>query len=215
MPRSTKPAHLAALVALTAVTGTLVALAMQPTTPPESTVAASQPIVREQPTTVAVLGDSNTEVDSVDFAGGQIGAKTWVRELTHGNFRFAGGWADGGATTARIADELTPITADVLLVMAGTNDVGLGVPFEESAANLKTAIAKTTANRTILLAIPPRFPETQPTSADFNLALRAVAAENGWEYFDGHQSTTLEDGVHLDFDSHRALAEAIIRYLEG
>ena len=90
--------------------------------------------------TFAAVGDSISDADSPDFAAGDLGAASWATYVVDDGFAFAGGWAEWGATTAMMADSVGPIEADVLVVLAGTNDVAFGIPFEESAANLDRII---------------------------------------------------------------------------
>lgn len=200
----------------------------QDRTAPASTVAYS-PMPIEMPTeaatqTISVVGDSNTEVDSDDFAGGRIGDASWVSQLLGGGFVFRGGWADGGTTSATQADNLTQLEpADITLIMTGTNDLAQGVPWEDTAANIDRIIAKAPADRVVLLAIPPRDVETDPTSEQHNTDLQAFAQDRGYEYFDGltflrspdggFVDGVSSDGVHLNREAQARYGQIIREHL--
>lgn len=175
--------------------------------------------------TIAVVGDSNTEVDSPDFASGNIGTGSWVYQLTStGKFKFNGGWADGGTTSTTQAESLAPVPqSDILLIMTGTNDLGQGVPFDQTTANIDAMVAKAPASKVVLLAIPPRDDETSPTSVEYNSALAGLAASRGWEFFDGlaflrapeggFVDGATSDGVHLTRDSYIQYGQAVLDHL--
>ncbi|MGJ9372073.1 SGNH/GDSL hydrolase family protein [Nesterenkonia sp. CF4.4] len=173
---------------------------------------------------MAVVGDSNTEMDSPDFAAGQIGDDSWVSTLLAEGFRFAGGWAVAGSTSVQQAEGLDEVeNAEVLLVMTGTNDLAQRLDFEETASGLETIVAKAPAERVVLLAIPPREPETTTSSTEFNDMLQDLAEEQGWEFFDGLEFLrspdggfvpgTTNDGVHLTPDAQERFGETVIDYL--
>lgn len=166
------------------------------------------------PTRVAIVGDSNTEADSPDFVAGQIGAGSWVSPfLAESGAVFAGGWADGGTTSTTQAQNLAPAEADVLLIMTGTNDVGQRVPFETTVANIDAMVAKVPAGHVVLLAVPPRDVELDPTTEEFNAQLAALAAERGWQFHDGlaflrspeggFVEGTTDDGIHLTWEAQQ------------
>lgn len=173
---------------------------------------------------LAVVGDSNTEMDSSDFAAGRIGEGSWVTTVLSAGCRFAGGWAVAGSTSVQQAEGLDEVEgADVLLMMTGTNDLARGVPFEQTARSLETIVAKAPAERVVILAIPPRDQETTPTSSEFNQALQGVAEDRGWEYFDGHEflrspdggfvEGMTNDGLHLTTEAQEQFGEAVVEYL--
>jgi len=243
----TKPSRVWQFVALgsvAVVTLVFVAFALQPAHPPAVEAHPSQSRASEtpipearpsqspsetpllEPTRVAVVGDSNTEVDSPAFNAGQISPNSWVTQLLNGGFEFAGGWAVGGSTSTAQAEGLAPVAdVDVLLIMTGTNDLAFGLPFEETAAAIDAMVAKAPAGRVVLLAIPPRDIETGPTSAEFNAALQTLAAQRGWDYFDGLESVrapeggfaegTTIDGLHLSPEAEAAAGQAVLAYLNG
>ncbi|TDS82643.1 SGNH/GDSL hydrolase family protein [Nesterenkonia aurantiaca] len=177
-----------------------------------------------EPTRVAVVGDSNTEMNSPDFAAGQIGDGSWASTVLSHGYRFAGGWAVAGSTSVQQAEGLEDVEgADVLLVMTGTNDLAQGVPFDQTAPSLDAIVAKAPADRVVVLAIPPRDQETTPSNSEFNHALQDLAEDRGWEFFDGHEflrspdggfvEGTTTDGVHLTTGAQEQFGEAVVEYL--
>lgn len=203
------------------------ALAQDRTAPTSATAYTPMPI--EMPTraaaqTISVVGDSNTEVNSSDFSAGDIGDASWVSQLLNDGYTFRGGWADGGTTSATQADNLTQLErADVTLIMTGTNDLAQGVPWEDTAANIDRIVAKAPADRVVLLAIPPRDVETDPTSQQHNTDLQAFAQDRGYEYFDGLTFLrspdggfiygVSSDGVHLNRDAQAQYGQTIREHL--
>ncbi len=189
----------------------------------EPDVAAQEPEVAEQGG-VAVVGDSHTEMDSLNFAEGRIGDLSWVSTLVSAGYRFAGGWAVAGATSTLQAESFRGVTgADALLVMTGTNDLVRGVPFEQTASSLDTIVAKAPADRVLVLAIPPLDQEVVPTSSVFNDSLQELAEDRGWEYFDGFEflrspdggfvEGMTYDGIHLTPDAQERFGTAVVEYL--
>ncbi|WP_418605516.1 hypothetical protein [Georgenia sp. SUBG003] len=75
---------------------------------------------------LAAVGDSITEADSPDFDGGDLGPESWVFHAVGEDVALVGGWARWGATTAQMAAAAEPVEADVLVILAGTNDVAPG-----------------------------------------------------------------------------------------
>ena len=135
-----------------------------------------------QAVTFAAVGDSITVGDSPDFNSGKFGPLSWPSLAPPGT-KFAGGWAVSGATTAAMASAVKPAPADVLVVIAGTNDLINGVPFVESAANLQTIVTTVGAKRVVVSSVPPL--DVDPAaSTDYNAQLQALAAREGWAFVD-------------------------------
>lgn len=184
------------LVAIMAIM--LVILAMQQ-------VSASKPAAGAEPgpiptfataedaTTFAVVGDSVTAANSPDIDAGRAGTGSWAYYANRNGARLVGGWALGGATTDAMNKNVQKYDADVLVIVAGTNDTGLGVPFETTAANLESIVQKSGIDTVIVSSIPPR--DADPSMPDeFNPQLKALAEQNGWQYTDA--AASLRDGDH-------------------
>jgi lysophospholipase L1-like esterase len=117
---------------------------------------------------------------------------------------FVGGWAVPGAPTAAMRAGARPVAADVLVLMAGTNDVRLGVDWPETEDNLVAIVETVGIGRVLVSAIPPYDPDPG-RSVDFNRRLEKLAADRGWTFltpwstFDDDGSWTAgasADGVH-------------------
>ncbi|MFC7406007.1 SGNH/GDSL hydrolase family protein [Georgenia alba] len=151
---------------------------------PERPGAAHDP----QPHTVrmAAVGDSITEARSPDFAAGDLNDLTWVSHAVGDDLELAGGWARGGATTAEMAAHVTPVDADVLVVLGGTNDVWQGLTADghaETLANIRRVVDTVGADEVVLSAIPPldRMPAA---AAALNTSLEDLAHDSGWHWVD-------------------------------
>jgi lysophospholipase L1-like esterase len=173
---------------------------------------------------LAVVGDSISEADSRDFSAGLLGPGSWVSHAVGDGVRFAGGWAVSGALTTQMARGARPVAADVLVVLAGTNDVASGLPFESCAANLRSVVATVGAPRVVVSAIPP-IDVVPALATDFNERLRALAAEAGWEFLDamvgirdgdGRFAPRMSfDGVHPTVEAAQVIGAAIRAHVVG
>jgi lysophospholipase L1-like esterase len=152
---------------------------------------------------VGIFGDSISEANSPDFNNGKFGSTSWVSHLGEG-FAFTGGWAKSGARTSDMLAYAKPLTADVLVVIAGTNDYATGVPFSETAENLDKILATAGVQRVIVSAVPPN--DFDPVAATaFNERLTAHVRARGWVFIDAMSglrsgdrfaSGMTSDGVH-------------------
>jgi lysophospholipase L1-like esterase len=162
---------------------------------------------------VLAVGDSITEADSDDFDDALIGPSSWATFMEGDGVQVLGGWAHAGATTEDMLQGLadrpptlgTATGPDVLVLMAGNNDVDDSVPFDVVAENLVAIAGTVHAQRVVLSTIAP---EDQVADAvtDFNARLPEVASRQGWRLVDpmsavgdgrGHYLPGMsEDGVH-------------------
>ncbi|SDX55206.1 Lysophospholipase L1 [Modestobacter sp. DSM 44400] len=156
---------------------------------------------------VAVVGDSITEADSLDFDDGDIGPGSWARRAEGGAVQVVGGWAHGGATTADMVAGVRALDADVLVLMAGSNDLDADVAVTRIADGLVTIATEAEVPRVLLSTVPPEDGYEQQTQ-DLNRRLRVLARDHGWELVDamagvrgadgGWLPGMSEDGVHPD-----------------
>jgi lysophospholipase L1-like esterase len=131
---------------------------------------------------LAAVGDSITQADG-DVPAGVLGTGSWLSSTVAEEVTFAGGWARGGATTADMLAAAGPVDADVLVVLAGTNDPPAGISGEQTAANLRALVARMGVPRVVLSAVPPR--DAVPGMAvDTNRVLADLAAAEGWTFAD-------------------------------
>lgn len=175
-----------------------------------------------EPVEMVVVGDSLSESNSPDFTAGDIGDGSWVYYAATGGVEFAGGWAEGGATSGAQAEVVEPAAGDVLVVGLGTNDNGQQLSFDETASNLESIAATIGIQRVVVLAIPPREDELAVTTTAFNAALESLARENGWEYLDAAASVRdgdawasgmTSDGIHFTTEAAQIIGDVVHDYL--
>jgi hypothetical protein len=168
--------------------------------------------------TFAAVGDSITDADSVDFAAGDIGPASWATYVREAGYEFAGGWAEWGATTARMAESVAPLDADTLVLLAGTNDVAFGVPFSETSANLDRIVETVGIEDVVVASIPP-FDAFPQDAVDLNDRLEDLADDRGWRFVDAsaglrtddgrYRPGMTSDGLHPSEQGARVLGDAI------
>lgn len=166
---------------------------------------------------VAAIGDSITDADSVDLIGGDIGEQSWLSYATGPDLAFVGGWARWGATTAEmVAATPDPLDADVLVILAGTNDA-TSTPYDEIGANLRELTTRAGIGSVVLASVPPldRSPEA---AQELNTYLQTLADAEGWTWVDasaGLREGRLfapgmsYDGIHPTAEGARVIGEAI------
>ncbi len=221
-----------AAVVCAAVLLTLV-VALQPT----KSVAA-EPDVLEHPRThagiqtVAYVGDSLTSPDRELTVGPN--PATWTADVdAHRRLRVIGGWAKYSSTSTVMAQNVTPLEADILVILSGSNDLIMDVPIEQQAANLDHITATIVTKRVVIVALPPMNPRAVGAYVEIrNAQLQQLAADRGWEWFDPwgpysqvyhsaeygdlHMWATgacIWDGVHPTPDVNHAIGRALASYL--
>ncbi|WP_420113330.1 SGNH/GDSL hydrolase family protein [Pseudactinotalea sp.] len=172
---------------------------------------------------MAVVGDSITDADSPDLAGGVPGPESWVSYAVGEDIELAGGWARWGATTAEmVAAVREPFDADVLVILAGTNDAGW-TSCEDTGSHLVQLARNAGVNVVVLSSVPPL--DAAPQSAvDLNTCLEALAEQHAWTWVDAasglrENGTFIEgmstDGVHPSEAGARIIGEAIAAAVLG
>ncbi|WP_144719944.1 SGNH/GDSL hydrolase family protein [Agrococcus jejuensis] len=196
-----RPARWVATLAASAVA--LVGCTTGPSTTPAAspTATTSDQVVR-----MAVVGDSITDADSPDLANGDLGAQSWVAHAVDDEVAFAGGWAEWGARTAQMADAIAaPFDADVLVILAGTNDALGDDLAADVGAQLVRIVERAGVDEVVVSSIPPlaSAPDRSDAVNDF---LEPFVAQQGWTWVDasaglrdgdGFVAGTSYDGVHL------------------
>jgi lysophospholipase L1-like esterase len=132
------------------------------------------------------------------------GPTSWLNGETSYRFVRVGGWAVPGSITADMRAGVVPTPADVLVLLGGTNDLIRGIPFAETAANLRAISATVGARTTVLVAIEPL--SASPTARGTeNARLAALARAQGWHFVDPWTAVaagndwrpgTTVDGIH-------------------
>ena len=181
------------------------------------TVLASAPDPAPASVTFAAVGDSITKANSADLAGLRVGDASWVYFTAGSGCRFVGGWARNGAPTSTMVRNAAPVRADVLVVIAGTNDIAHGVPFATIARNLAAIVRKVGAGRVIISAIPPRD-ATPAVTVEFNRLLERFVKAEGWTFVDAmvgvrdgtrYAAGMTADGTHPNARGARVIGEAL------
>ena len=182
------------------------------------------------PDTFAVVGDSITAGSTTTteaMAGDQVrGGASWVPAAERASgWDLVAGWAVPGATTAQMRSGVAggDWPADVLVVMAGTNDLVQGVPWEGSAADLEGIVAAFDAPTVVVVAIAPNDPLPAARNG-YNAALADLAGQRGWTYLDpwadvdaggAFTAGASEDGVHPTAAVATDVGDRIGRSLTG
>lgn len=213
----------AAAVAALAVTAGIVLL---PTGPGSADAAAvsSAPTATASASVDASAGSETRTAGStgtaspitLTFAGDSVTHRphSWMRQLDDPTIRNVGGDAIDGAPTQEILDHARPVDADVLVVMAGVNDVRDG----DAPAGIESRIVQIAqrvgARHVVLSAIPPsnrtdygpHHIDRRVAGAELDRDLEQLAAEQGWEFVDPFSGSraidnawaagTTVDGVH-------------------
>jgi lysophospholipase L1-like esterase len=117
---------------------------------------------------------------------------------------FVGGWAAPGATTTEMVAGVQPMAADVLVMLAGTNDLAKAAAWPVTEANLLQIGAKAGVPTVLLSAVPPR--NTAPAQTrQLNAHLEQLARTHGWAFVDpwadmstdgAWMAETSDDGIH-------------------
>lgn len=159
-----------------------------PAVAPTSQPATSQPATSQPPVPpagdvrLAAFGDSITQADG-NVPAGELGTASWLSTAATDGVVFAGGWARGGATTADMLAAAEPADADVLVILAGTNDPGAGISAEATAGNLRALVDRVGVERVVLSAVPPRD-EAPAVAVATNEGLATLAEQEGWVFAD-------------------------------
>jgi lysophospholipase L1-like esterase len=179
---------------------------------PDTTGAAGpagDPTTPPQHLRVVVVGDSITEMDSPNFEAGVIGPNSWASYVQDSDATVVGGWAHAGATTADMLaalDATSPLEADVLVIMAGNNDVDQHLSTAEILDSLKQIAGMVQADRVVLSTLAPEDASVASAIQEVNSELPALAQEQGWQLVDPMQDVRdgeehylpgmTDDGVH-------------------
>jgi lysophospholipase L1-like esterase len=188
----------------------------QPQSVPGSDSPSSAPATNDASATVSVIavGDSLATGDGHDSVPSDPGS--WTMYLGD-RIDVVGGWRRDGANTQLMADNMADSRADLLVIMAGTNDIGQGLPLEATLDNLRRIRDKATVKAVVLAAIPPQADSPERVTS-FNESIRNLATESGWTWVDpwasvrgasGWTEGSSIDGVHPLTPAYRAAGSSI------
>lgn len=146
-----------------------------------------------RPIRVAAVGDSHTAgvltgQKSVALNPTNPEPTSWLHYVLNECDVWAGGWAVGGASVEDMIGGVTaPIDADVLVIMAGWNNLGgensSGVSFQPILDSIDRIAATAGVRKVILSAVPP-YVYDPARGVAYNAALKVHAAEQGWNWVD-------------------------------
>lgn len=161
--------------------------------------------------TFAVAGDSLTAWDNDSFPepSGEFADVTWLHWAASPTVQLAGGYARQGAFASDIAEQMSEVEADVLVVMAGSNDIGVTDP-QTALDAIERIVSAAGIDAVVLCAIPPQTGFTTEANAH-NEALVDLAEANDWTFIDPWGSARDDDGewiAELTFDGIHPTAEA-------
>jgi lysophospholipase L1-like esterase len=148
------------------------------------------------PLTFAVVGDSiSARTDRTGKVDQTTGS--WTSYATGDDLEFVGtGWAQNGATLAEMKSKVAPVGTDVLVILAGTNDLTSGVPLTERLAIVGQIAERSGASRIVVSAVPPY--NSQPVaSTEWNTALADYAAAKHWQFVDPWSTLRTADGSYI------------------
>lgn len=169
------------------------------------------------PVRAVVVGDSLTAGIEPGGSADHPGDSSWVPAADRAPLDVTGGWAVPGATSVAMRDRVGDLDGDVLVLLAGTNDVLQGVPWATTRDALREVVATVDVPRTVLLAIPPL--DLRPAEAlDLNQRAAELALEEGWAFLDPWTEVTVggrfapgatTDGVHPSPEAAALAGEAV------
>lgn len=168
------------------------------------------------------------------FAGDSLTARpdSWQHQLADPDLVSVGGYAQNGGTSADVLAGSTARTADVLVIMVGTNDVTRGTSQSTVCANAVKIAQKVGAGSVFLSFLPPSDVVDDPTThvnrrvegITMNRALVQCAADNGWMYGDPFSmsrawtnawgtNNAIADGVHPTTATNAKVADRMALYI--
>lgn len=166
------------------------------------------------PLQVTVVGDSLSEGSRAD--GNLSDPGSWAEYLSPA-VRLVDGVRVRGATAEQLAERVAPVAADVLVIMAGTNDVLQQIDASRTLPAIESVAAETDIETVLLSAVPPSASEPV-RAAQLNRDLEKLAAENDWLWIDPWVGDRADltwtagsspDGTHASADAYRRAAERI------
>ncbi|BDZ49986.1 hypothetical protein GCM10025867_22270 [Frondihabitans sucicola] len=179
-----------------AVSGSQVSAPSRTSTPVDGALGTTA-----DPARVAVVGDSLTAGGGRMLSWG-LTPDTWITYAKGNGIRYVGGWAKGGTTVQIMAANVRPVKdVDVLVLMAGTNDVRLHLPFAQAASSYDSIVDTIHPKHVIVGAIPP-YDHNPRAAAVYEKQLRAYVATKGWDFIDpwgfARHGLVYKAGVSLD-----------------
>jgi lysophospholipase L1-like esterase len=203
------------LLLAVAVTGCSMGEPFLPPTPlTVASAPSAAPSAAPAQVRIGVVGDSLSSGGADEAVPADEGAWT---EYLRAPYRVAGGWAMPGATSAVMADSVLPFSADVVVILAGTNDLLLGIPADQTLQNIVRIRGEVDAPAVVLSAVPPSASRGDQALA-LNSSLEALAKEQGWTFVDpwkrlrqgtGWVPGATADGIHPNLTGYAKVAGSL------
>ena len=166
----------------------LTGCAAQPLPPvePAAQVQAVE-LAEPQPITIAAYGDSITAWRCWTFPsceGADQPGFAWPTTLPE-NITVTAGWAYSGAHTEDMLAHAAAADVSVLVILAGTNDVGQEGEFNLDAhlTMLQNLISTVGAPHVMIMAIPP-YTQHRMQAVGYNAIVHDWAVASGYDWFD-------------------------------
>lgn len=139
------------------------------------------------PIRMAVVGDSISAGNTghMEFVADEGSWAGWA--TAQGDIMYAGGYAEAGRTSTELAGFVRPVSADVLVMMAGTNNFHTGIGWEQHRADMIQIAQTISAPKVVIFKLPPIDYIAEAGNyivEDRNVKLEALAAEMGWGFID-------------------------------
>ncbi|PTT18303.1 hypothetical protein DBR36_09540, partial [Microbacterium sp. HMWF026] len=168
-----------------------------PDSSPPSGTPTGSPTSVVTPRSVFVVGDSNSTGFRGTLAEGLDAGEAWAAALPDSFFPIVQGWARDGATTADMRQAVRAgARADVLLIMAGTNDLIAGLAADAILAHVADIADGVESPTVVLLAVAP-LDALASEAAVLNDAFESLARENGWDFLDPWAGMRRGDGTWI------------------
>ena len=163
--------------------------------------------------TIAVVGDRVTAWQPPDER-----ATSWASYAAGHGVRIVDFWAERDARVRDLTAVVTPSDADVLVILAGTNDLDHAASADEVELGMQR-IAETAGTDDVLVSsIPPVEGQPQKT-ADFNELLARIAYRHDWSFVDAgstvvaknctYRKDMSDDGIRPTAEGARLIGEAV------
>ncbi len=174
---------------------------------PGSSAPETTPLgTEEDPVRVAIVGDSLTAGGRRTIPEMGLDRNTWMTYAQGHGVKWVGGWAKGGTTVQIMSQHVHPAgPVDVLVLMAGTNDVRLHYSFAQAAPYYDAIVATLEPKHVIVGAIPP-YDRNPAGAAAYEKQLKSYVAAKKWEFVDPwgfargsggrYAAGTTLDGIH-------------------
>lgn len=157
---------------------------------PEQTFAPADPSAE----TFAVVGDSISA--RTDRTGIDQSAGSWTSYAPGDGLEYRNtGWAQNGARLAEMQLNLGEVDADVLVILAGTNDLTAGMSIADRLAIVGQLAEQSGAAQIVVSAVPP-FDPLPSASTAWNAALAVYAYQNDYTFVDPWLALRTTDGTY-------------------